>query len=72
MTIAEATVRSAVLESLLKIPEMKEILSRDLGKNEAVNLIVGALFASPMRWAVKCYAEEQHIRFVLEQRARRA
>lgn len=72
MTDAEATIRSSILDALLEIPETAKVISPEGVPEKVVTTVLDSIFASPVRWTVKVYAEELDIKFRLQQQAREA
>jgi len=68
MTDAEATVRSSILMGLLDIPEVAVAITPEGVPEQVMEALLNAVFAEPVRWAVKCYAEELDIKSKLEGR----
>ena len=70
MTDAEATIRSAILEGLLKVPEVAGMLLEDIPES-IVTAILDSVFDPTARWAVPSYAEELNIKAILAGRERK-
>jgi len=66
MTDAEATVRSSILNGLLEEPAVAAVISPEGVPERVVTAMLEAVFAAPVRWSVKCYAEELDIKEKLE------